>query len=89
MRLDTPRIAARLATLTGAAAALLCGIAGTAAGAPAAPATGTVLSAGVAGAITDSYIVMLKPEAKSRRTGSASPFSSAVTNWISPPSSTS
>ena len=63
MRLDTPRIAARLATLTGAAAALLCGIAGTAAGAPAVPPTGTVLSAGVAGAITDSYIVMLEPEA--------------------------
>ncbi|MEV6851830.1 S8 family peptidase [Actinoplanes sp. NPDC051411] len=55
MRIDTGRIAALLA---GAAAAVICG---TPVAAQAAPATGTILGAGSAGAIGNSYIVVLKP----------------------------
>jgi subtilisin family serine protease len=58
LRIDTGRITARLALLAGAAAVTLCGTAGTAS---AAPPAGTILAAGSAGAIGDSYIVVLEP----------------------------
>ena len=58
MRTVTGRIAARLALVTGAVAATLCGAAGTA---MAAQPTGTILAAGSADAIANSYIVVLEP----------------------------
>jgi subtilisin family serine protease len=62
LRIDTGRIVKRFALITGAAATTLCGLAGTAvAGTPAAAPTGTVIGLGAAGAIDDSYIVVLKP----------------------------
>jgi len=57
LRIDTGRISALLA---GAAAAVICG---TPVAAHATPATGTILGAGSAGTIADSYIVVLKPGA--------------------------
>jgi subtilisin family serine protease len=57
LRIDTGRITTFLA---GATAALICS---TPVAAHAAPATGTVLGAGSAGAIGDSYIVVLQPGA--------------------------
>ncbi|WP_433298452.1 S8 family peptidase [Actinoplanes sp. CA-030573] len=64
MRIDTGRLATRLTLLTGAAAATLCGFAGTAVAAqPVAP-TGVILDAGSADAIANSYIVVLEPGAE-------------------------
>ncbi|AEV88767.1 peptidase S8 [Actinoplanes sp. SE50] len=59
---DARRLAVRFAAVASAATASLYGFTGAASAAPApvAPATGTVLEAGVAGAIPDSYIVVLK-----------------------------
>jgi subtilisin family serine protease len=57
LRIDTGRI---FALLAGAAAAVICG---TPIAASAAPATGTILGAGSAGAIANSYIVVLQPGA--------------------------
>jgi subtilisin family serine protease len=57
LRIDTGRITAFMA---GAAAAVICG---SPAVAQAAPATGTVLGSGSAGAIGNSYIVVLRPGA--------------------------
>ncbi|GIF06094.1 S8 family peptidase [Actinoplanes siamensis] len=56
------RLAVRFAAVASAATAVLCGFTGPvpAAAAPAAPRTGTILEAGAAGAIQDSYIVVLK-----------------------------
>lgn len=63
MRNDTGRISTRIALITGAAAALLCGTAGIAVAAPASSNTGTVIGSGAVGAINDSYIVVTKPGA--------------------------
>ncbi|AGZ46322.1 S8 family peptidase [Actinoplanes friuliensis] len=74
-RNDGPRRAARLALTAGlATAAAVTGVAGTAlAGTPTALPTGTIRAAGAAGAITDSYIVVLKPgSAAAARVTSAS-----------------
>jgi subtilisin family serine protease len=61
LRIDTGRLATRFALLTGAAAALLCGTASTAAAGPGGP-IGTILDSGAVGAIGNSYIVVLQPD---------------------------
>ncbi|GAA2697195.1 S8 family peptidase [Actinoplanes palleronii] len=58
---DARRLAVRFAAVASAATVSLCGFTGPAAAAPVAPRTGTILEAGAAGAIPDSYIVVLKP----------------------------
>ncbi|GIF11034.1 S8 family peptidase [Actinoplanes teichomyceticus] len=60
---DARRLAVRFAAVASAATATLSGFTGPAAAAPAPAAarTGTILQAGAAGAIPDSYIVVLKP----------------------------
>jgi subtilisin family serine protease len=61
LRTRTGRLAARLALLTGAAAVSLGAVAGAAWATPPAAATGTILAAGSADAVGNSYIVVLKP----------------------------
>ncbi|MFI5895239.1 S8 family peptidase [Actinoplanes sp. NPDC051513] len=61
MRIDTGRIATRVALLTGATAATLCGAAGAALAAPPVAPTGVIIAAGSADAIANSYIVVLEP----------------------------
>ncbi len=61
MRIETGRLATRLAMITGAAALLCAGTGSASAGTPAALPTGTILATGSAGAIGDSYIVVLEP----------------------------
>jgi subtilisin family serine protease len=75
LRIDTRRIAARFALITGTATAMLCSAAGSAAASPAiavTPGTGAVVEAPAA-AIGDSYIVVLRPgSAAAARVTSAS-----------------
>ncbi|WP_433371064.1 S8 family peptidase [Actinoplanes sp. CA-142083] len=61
MRIDTGRLATRVALITGAAAATLCGAAGAAFAAPPVAPTGVIIDAGSADAIANSYIVVLEP----------------------------
>jgi subtilisin family serine protease len=66
LRIDTGRLATRLAVLTRlalltGAAGTLCGLAGPALAAPLALPTGVIVAAGSADAIANSYIVVLQP----------------------------
>ncbi|GIE42701.1 serine protease [Actinoplanes lobatus] len=58
------RLAIRLTVATSAATAVVWGLTGPAAAAPAAPATGTISGTGVEGAIPGSYIVVMKAGAE-------------------------
>ncbi|GIE97846.1 S8 family peptidase [Paractinoplanes rishiriensis] len=65
MRTHTGRLVTRIALLAGAAAATLGGAAGAAWATPPIAATGSILAAGSADAIGNSYIVVLKPASTS------------------------